>query len=96
MKKTVIFLLVICLITVFSNFNASAAASTAAKAGKKLYNTNCKGCHGTKGAGGFGPNIVGMTVSNIKQALKTVSAMQSIKISVTDIKKIAAYLKAPF
>ncbi|MBI2831863.1 MAG: cytochrome c [Chloroflexi bacterium] len=66
--------------------------------GETLYRTasgiGCAICHGADASGGMGPGLRGTTAQKIRESLKSVSAMSSIKITDEEIEAIAAYLKS--
>ena len=99
MKKTVIILLSVCLIFLFSNSNGfatSKAEKVKVNFGKIYYESNCVACHGLNNAGGSAPSIKGKSVSKIKKAIKTVPEMAELKVLTNRfISKIPAYLKKP-
>ena len=96
MKKTfsillgLYFVAIIGLVQITTEHNAAAATS-----GKKLYNSNCKSCHGKKGKGAGGPSLKGESFKDLKHEVKNGnSSMPAFKtLKKKAIKSIWKYVK---
>lgn len=73
-------------ITITVSSNAGSAQ------GETLYNQYCFACHGAGGSGGSAMAIIGVSSTQINNALASIGAMQSISLSAEQIQFIADYL----
>ncbi len=66
-----------------------------AQNGQALFAAHCAVCHGPAAQGKVGPDIVGKTLSDVNNAISTVSMMSSLSsLSQQDRADIAAYLQS--
>ncbi len=60
---------------------------------RKAGGVGCAGCHGVDAYGSIGPNIRGSSAQEIADALKTVAAMNFLKMTDDEVAAVSAYLK---
>ena len=60
--------------------------------GEQLYINLCQGCHGVNGTGGSAKAIVGVSATQINNAIVAIGSMNNIALSGTDAQDIADFL----
>jgi len=77
-----------------SDSQGSGIAGDAAT-GTTLYTANCASCHGADAKGGVGPNIVGESAADVRDAIGEVSEMSGLSsLTGQEITDIGAYLQS--
>jgi mono/diheme cytochrome c family protein len=62
--------------------------------GESLYVSMCQGCHGFNGTGGSAKAIVGVSATQITNAVSNVSAMRSLTVTTANAQDIATFLSS--